>query len=125
MSPSAVRLLIQAGIDINRQTKAGTALHEAALCGKTEVVRLLLEVSGTTTQSLKELQNRDWTVTLKKKKKDFTEERFHFYYFYYTTLLLKSAEMSVWHFTGSDLYGKKQKQSKKISKQLNTEVKLV
>lgn len=40
------RLLIQAGIDINRQTKAGTALHEAALCGKTDVVRLLLEVSG-------------------------------------------------------------------------------
>lgn len=43
----AVRLLIQAGIDINRQTKAGTALHEAALCGKTEAVRLLLEVNGT------------------------------------------------------------------------------
>ena len=46
-SSSAVRLLIQAGIDINRQTKAGTALHEAALCGKTEAVRLLLDVSGT------------------------------------------------------------------------------
>ncbi|RXN02117.1 Caskin-1 [Acipenser ruthenus] len=38
-----IRLLLQAGIDINRQTKAGTALHEAALCGKTEVVRLLLD----------------------------------------------------------------------------------
>ncbi|KAB0401480.1 hypothetical protein E2I00_009265, partial [Balaenoptera physalus] len=38
-----VRLLLQAGIDINRQTKSGTALHEAALCGKTEVVRLLLD----------------------------------------------------------------------------------
>lgn len=38
------RLLLQAGIDINRQTKAGTALHEAALCGKTDVVRLLLDV---------------------------------------------------------------------------------
>ncbi len=38
------RLLIQAGIDINRQTKSGTALHEAALCGKTEAVRLLLDV---------------------------------------------------------------------------------
>ncbi|GAB1300669.1 Caskin-1 [Apodemus speciosus] len=36
-------LLLQAGIDINRQTKSGTALHEAALCGKTEVVRLLLD----------------------------------------------------------------------------------
>lgn len=42
-----IRLLIQAGIDINRQTKAGTALHEAALCGKTDAVRLLLDVSGT------------------------------------------------------------------------------
>lgn len=40
-----IRLLLQAGIDINRQTKSGTALHEAALCGKTEVVRLLLDVS--------------------------------------------------------------------------------
>ncbi|XP_077590149.1 caskin-1 isoform X2 [Stigmatopora nigra] len=38
-----IRLLIQSGIDINRQTKAGTALHEAALCGKTDAVRLLLE----------------------------------------------------------------------------------
>lgn len=39
------RLLIQAGIDINRQSECGTALHQAALCGKTEVVRLLLDVS--------------------------------------------------------------------------------
>ncbi|XP_066465524.1 caskin-1 [Tiliqua scincoides] len=38
-----IRLLLQSGIDINRQTKAGTALHEAALCGKTDVVRLLLD----------------------------------------------------------------------------------
>ncbi|XP_053709036.1 caskin-2-like isoform X9 [Synchiropus splendidus] len=37
------RLLIQAGIDINRQSESGTALHQAALCGKTEVVRLLLD----------------------------------------------------------------------------------
>ncbi|KAI6076615.1 Caskin-1 [Aix galericulata] len=44
--PCARRLLLQAGIDINRQTKAGTALHEAALCGKTDVVRLLLDVRG-------------------------------------------------------------------------------
>lgn len=44
-SPPFHRLLLQAGIDINRQTKSGTALHEAALCGKTEVVRLLLDVS--------------------------------------------------------------------------------
>lgn len=39
------RLLLKAGIDINRTTKAGTSLHEAALYGKTEVVRLLLDVS--------------------------------------------------------------------------------
>ncbi|KAI9536390.1 hypothetical protein NQZ68_033649 [Dissostichus eleginoides] len=37
------RLLLRAGIDINRATKAGTSLHEAALYGKTEVVRLLLD----------------------------------------------------------------------------------
>lgn len=44
-SPSGLRRqLLRAGIEINRQTKAGTALHEAALYGKTEVVRLLLEV---------------------------------------------------------------------------------
>lgn len=39
------RQLLKAGIEINKQTKTGTALHEAALYGKTEVVRLLLEVS--------------------------------------------------------------------------------
>ncbi|KAM9473048.1 caskin-2-like isoform 8-T8 [Salvelinus alpinus] len=38
-----IRLLLKAGIDINRATKAGTALHEASLYGKTEVVRQLLE----------------------------------------------------------------------------------
>lgn len=44
-SPSGLRRqLLRAGIEINRQTKTGTALHEAALYGKTEVVRLLLEV---------------------------------------------------------------------------------
>lgn len=32
-------------MDINKSTKSGTALHEAALYGKTEVVRLLLDVS--------------------------------------------------------------------------------
>ncbi|XP_063749492.1 caskin-2-like isoform X2 [Eleginops maclovinus] len=38
-----IRLLLRAGIDINRATKAGTSLHESALYGKTEVVRLLLD----------------------------------------------------------------------------------
>lgn len=43
-NPTLHRQLLKAGIEINRQTKTGTALHEAALYGKTEVVRLLLEV---------------------------------------------------------------------------------
>ncbi|KAM6957122.1 caskin-2 [Aplochiton taeniatus] len=38
-----IRLLLKAGIDINKATKAGTALHEASLYGKTEVVKLLLD----------------------------------------------------------------------------------
>lgn len=38
------RLLLRASIDINKTTKSGTALHEASLYGKTEVVRLLLDV---------------------------------------------------------------------------------
>ncbi|KAK2192043.1 hypothetical protein NP493_40g06007 [Ridgeia piscesae] len=40
-----IRLLLQAGVDINRQTPQGTCLHEAALYGKIEVVKLLLDVS--------------------------------------------------------------------------------
>jgi len=46
------RLLIQAGIDINRQSESGTALHQASLCGKTEVVRLLLDVSPSVRHSV-------------------------------------------------------------------------
>uniref|UniRef100_A0A8D3AW14 Caskin-2-like n=1 Tax=Scophthalmus maximus TaxID=52904 RepID=A0A8D3AW14_SCOMX len=38
-----IRLLLNAGIDINKTAKSGTALHEASLYGKTEVVRLLLD----------------------------------------------------------------------------------
>lgn len=45
LSLPPTRQLLKAGIEINKQTKTGTALHEAALYGKTEVVRLLLEVS--------------------------------------------------------------------------------
>ena len=40
------RLLLEAGVDINRQTLQGTCLHEAAMFGKTEVVALLLAVSS-------------------------------------------------------------------------------
>ncbi|TWW70504.1 Caskin-2 [Takifugu flavidus] len=39
-----IELLLKASIDINKTTKSGTALHEASLYGKTEVVRLLLDV---------------------------------------------------------------------------------
>ena len=46
LSLCPTRQLLKAGIEINKQTKTGTALHEAALYGKTEVVRLLLEVSA-------------------------------------------------------------------------------
>ncbi|CAH0560304.1 unnamed protein product [Brassicogethes aeneus] len=40
---SVVEVLLSAGFNVNMKTKAGTALHEAALCGKVEVVRTLLE----------------------------------------------------------------------------------
>jgi len=38
-----VEELLRVGLDINVRTSRGTALHEAALCGKVEVVRALLE----------------------------------------------------------------------------------
>lgn len=38
-----VEALLGAGFDVNIRTPAGTALHEAAICGKVEVVRTLLE----------------------------------------------------------------------------------
>jgi ankyrin repeat protein len=38
-----VAVLLAAGLDVNVRTAGGTALHEAALCGKVEVVRTLLD----------------------------------------------------------------------------------
>lgn len=38
-----VDLILAAGFDINARTARGSALHEAAICGKIEVVRTLLE----------------------------------------------------------------------------------
>ncbi|XP_052069070.1 caskin-2-like isoform X1 [Mytilus californianus] len=38
-----LRLLLQAGMDINRLTQQGTCLHQAALCGKVDVAKLLLD----------------------------------------------------------------------------------
>ena len=43
--PCICRLLIQSGMNINRATLNGTCLHEAALYGKIDVVKLLLDVS--------------------------------------------------------------------------------
>lgn len=40
---AVVEVLLRAGFDVNVRTPSGTALHEAALCGKVEVVRTLLE----------------------------------------------------------------------------------
>ncbi|ENN80528.1 hypothetical protein YQE_03052, partial [Dendroctonus ponderosae] len=40
---AVVEVLLRAGFNVNMRTKSGTALHEAALCGKAEVVRTLLE----------------------------------------------------------------------------------
>ncbi len=36
-------LILSAGFDINARTARGTALHEASICGKIEVVKALLE----------------------------------------------------------------------------------
>jgi hypothetical protein len=40
-----VSLILKTGFDINVRTSRGTALHEAALCGKIEVVKILLEAN--------------------------------------------------------------------------------
>ena len=40
-------MLLESDADINQVTSSGTCLHEAALYGKTDVVKLLLEVSKT------------------------------------------------------------------------------
>ncbi|GLH01941.1 Poly [ADP-ribose] polymerase tankyrase [Gryllus bimaculatus] len=40
---AVVSVLLAAGMEVNVRTAAGTALHEAALCGKLEVARALLE----------------------------------------------------------------------------------
>jgi ankyrin repeat and SAM domain-containing protein 1 len=40
---AVVLALLEAGFPVSALTPAGTALHEAALCGKLEVVRCLLE----------------------------------------------------------------------------------
>ena len=38
-----VELILGRGFDINVRTARGTALHEAALCGKKDVVKFLLD----------------------------------------------------------------------------------
>lgn len=39
-----LRLLVEAGADINQRGPTGSCLHEAALYGKTDVVKYLVEV---------------------------------------------------------------------------------
>ena len=39
------RMLLEADADINQATSNGSCLHEAALYGKTDVVKFLLDVS--------------------------------------------------------------------------------
>lgn len=43
MCRAVVEVLLSAGMDVNARTAGGSALHEAALCGKVEVVRCLLD----------------------------------------------------------------------------------
>lgn len=75
-----IRLLIGAGIDINLQTKSGTALHEAALCGKTEAVRLLLDsgispgVRNTLSQTALDIVNQFTTTTASRDIKQMLRE---------------------------------------------------
>lgn len=40
---NVVEVLLAAGMNVNLLTSSGTALHEAALCGKDTVVRTLLD----------------------------------------------------------------------------------
>lgn len=40
---AVVEVLLAGGMNVNARTSSGTALHEAAMCGKTEVVRTLLK----------------------------------------------------------------------------------
>lgn len=42
-------MLLEADADINQATSNGSCLHEAALYGKTDVVKFLLEVSHSET----------------------------------------------------------------------------
>lgn len=46
-------MLLEADADINQATSNGSCLHEAALYGKTDVVKFLLEVSHSETVILR------------------------------------------------------------------------
>ncbi|CAF90109.1 unnamed protein product, partial [Tetraodon nigroviridis] len=73
-------LLLEAGIDMNRVTKTGTCLHEAALYGKTEVVRLLLDaginvnIRNTYNQTALDIVNQFTTSTASREIKQLLRE---------------------------------------------------
>ncbi|TNN53965.1 Caskin-2 [Liparis tanakae] len=75
-----IKLLLKAGIDINRATKAGTSLHEASLYGKTEVVRLLLDAGinvnmrNTYNQTALDIVNQFTTSTASREIKQLLRE---------------------------------------------------
>ncbi|XP_047194296.1 caskin-2 isoform X3 [Hippoglossus stenolepis] len=75
-----IKLLLKAGIDINRSTKAGTSLHEASLYGKTEVVRLLLDAGinvnmrNTYNQTALDIVNQFTTSTASREIKQLLRE---------------------------------------------------
>ncbi|XP_068439352.1 caskin-2-like [Clinocottus analis] len=75
-----IKLLLKAGIDINRATKAGTSLHEAALYGKMEVVRLLLDAGinvnmrNTYNQTALDIVNQFTTSTASREIKQLLRE---------------------------------------------------
>ncbi|XP_062850256.1 ankyrin repeat and sterile alpha motif domain-containing protein 1B isoform X2 [Trichomycterus rosablanca] len=54
---TTVQALLEAGMDVNTETEKGSALHEAALYGKMDVVRLLLDSDEAVTGDLSKLLN--------------------------------------------------------------------
>ncbi|KAI2658488.1 Caskin-2 [Labeo rohita] len=69
-----IRLLLKAGIDINRTTKSGTALHEAALYGKMEVAGIDVNIRNTYNQTALDIVNQFTTSHASKEIKQLLRE---------------------------------------------------